>query len=818
MTSEMLVCAMQAVEPAKADLVGSKAVALAELCAAGFPVPEGYVVTANALDRALRDNGLDDSSSQQQIRDMRVPDEVSEAISRIDAALKGALTAVRSSAVDEDLAGHSYAGQYESVLNVSGAVEMQAAVRTCWASAFADRVSRYEAGRGVIGSRRIAVLIQRMVRADVAGVAFSANPVTGDRAQAWVSAGQGLGDRLVGGRSTPDEWLVGDVDAVRKSGRGGAITAAQALSVAALARRVADHFDTPQDIEWAIAGNQIWLLQARPITSLPDPPEEPVDVPPPGFWQRSANSHQSLSWMQRSQILPALNASVHHFLAYSLAGGVEFRVIGGWLYSRSRPLEPAEMQQRISRIVADVYADEPGKTLQRWPGEWLPDLAARIRRLRDGDRTELTDRQLVEQLQAAESIRDDAFDSRFRVIGAQALVLGELGVFCQDRLGWPTYEVFGLLTGLPSKATEPTYQLAQLARMARGRPALRAELQRIDDGTVTRLAHIDAEFADRFATYQADYGQRRMGFDIAEPTLAERPTFVLHRIAGQLLAGYDSDVEATAATAARDEAVLRARSALASASDEDRRHFERALGRAQQAYPLREDTDFVCHQAEAMVRYAMLEMGRRLARNGAILAEHDVFALERDEALEALHDGSTRQVVVATRAAELARTRPGPASYGISPPRPPQQTGDWMANLPPPVRSALSAAMWTWQVLRTDERGAGADTEIVGVAASAGRYTGPARIITSEAEFDKLTPGDVLVCSETNPQWSVLFPEIGALVTDTGGLLSHPAIIAREYRVPAVLATGNATQVLRDGQTITVDGSTGRVEMPEWAR
>lgn len=104
-------------------------------------------------------------------------------------------------------------------------------------------------------------------------------------------------------------------------------------------------------------------------------------------------------------------------------------------------------------------------------------------------------------------------------------------------------------------------------------------------------------------------------------------------------------------------------------------------------------------------------------------------------------------------------------------------------------------------------------TSLGGVPAAPGRYTGPARVIMNESEFDKIEPGDVLVCPITSPVWSVLFPSVGALVTDTGGILSHPAIIAREYRIPAVVATGNATRLLRDGQVVTVDGGTGIVEV-----
>ncbi len=129
----------------------------------------------------------------------------------------------------------------------------------------------------------------------------------------------------------------------------------------------------------------------------------------------------------------------------------------------------------------------------------------------------------------------------------------------------------------------------------------------------------------------------------------------------------------------------------------------------------------------------------------------------------------------------------------------------------------MEAMFWLMErILAPDQSGraqGASSTAIRGIAVSPGQYTGPARVIASESEFGKLQAGDVLVCPTTTPVWSVLFPSIGALVTDTGGILSHPAIIAREYRVPGVVATGNATKLLRDGQMVTVDGATGLVDM-----
>ena len=229
---------------------------------------------------------------------------------------------------------------------------------------------------------------------------------------------------------------------------------------------------------------------------------------------------------------------------------------------------------------------------------------------------------------------------------------------------------------------------------------------------------------------------------------------------------------------------------------------------------MREDNEFYTVSAPlALLRYAVLELGRRLAERGQIARRDDVFFLELAEARQALREGEDRHALVARRKAERAwvEAHPGPASYGKDP-GPPRS----FAALPAEARLAMEALLWTVDRINAPAQSQHPQTAeggLRGIAASPGQYTGPVRVIRSEAEFGKIQPGDVLVCPITSPVWSVLFPSVGALVTDTGGILSHPAIIAREYRVPAIVATGNATSLLRDGQIVTVDGTTGQVEV-----
>ena len=280
---------------------GSKAATLAGLKRAGFPVPEGVVVTTEALAQALASAELGDAARSEDVEAMPLPADLVAMLFAATERLGNGPFAVRSSGVDEDLPEASYAGQYETVLNVA-AEDVPAAVRHCWASAFSDRVGAYRQSKGSAGQGAMAVLILPMVRADAAGVAFSADPISGDRGTAVVDAVRGLGERLVSGLASPDEWVVRGGEARPRAAPEGAIDAAMATRVAELARRVERYRGTPQDIEWALAGSDLVLLQARPITTLPDQPVEPVPVPvevPPGFWEREA-SHAPKPWTPMS--------------------------------------------------------------------------------------------------------------------------------------------------------------------------------------------------------------------------------------------------------------------------------------------------------------------------------------------------------------------------------------------------------------------------------------------------------------------------------------------------------------------------------------
>ncbi|MEU7834255.1 PEP/pyruvate-binding domain-containing protein [Nonomuraea sp. NPDC049129] len=818
MSSGTLTLALADLGGATSAQVGTKAATLGGLMAAGFLVPGGFVLTTRALALALEEGVVakgavaEGAAGEGALPEGGVPREVADALCAAYDALGGGPVAVRSSSADEDLPGRSYAGMYDTVLDVTGHDALLDAVRTCWASAFHDRVAAYRGDR----EPSMAVLVQRMVPAEAAGVAFSANPVTGDRDETLVSVVAGLGERLVSGQATPDEWSVREGRPTRTAESENALGEKEVAAVADLVARVEAWAGVPVDVEWAWYGGAVALLQARPITTLGDTGAPNGSAPPPGFWTRGEYSLKPLSPMNVCTLIQAVNDFSTELFRFAVADRVQVRSIEGWSYVRIALIhEPEAILKRLTRIAAALRADEPWQLVSSWHDTWEPEIAAGIDRAKRTDLAALTDTELLDRLAALHELAAEAQRLHFLVGGASSLVWGELGAFCEELLGWDVAQVLVLVSGTPGKTSEPARELSGLAALARGKPAVRDLL--LQEAEADRVLAADPEFAARVRAFMDVYGLRCLGADLAEPTMAERPASLLRLVAAQLEA--PGPAAGTEAARARKKAVAEAHARLATSGDDSGSdtvaRFERLLERALIAYPLRDDTAFHAHTAWGLFRLGLLETGRRLALRGQISEEADVFMLNLDEVRSAVADGRPRGELVAAETARVAwaAMHMGPQSYGDPPTLPP--VAETMAGLDADDHAALAPMRWVDAAYRVGSERPEQSPGVLlrGVAASAGRYTGPVRILVSEADFAKLEPGDVLVCPETTPQWSMLFGSVGALVTDSGGLLSHPAIIAREHGVPAVVATGNATRLLRDGQLVTVDGRAGLVEV-----
>jgi rifampicin phosphotransferase len=743
-TLEEAACLDPAAAPA---LLGSKAANLARLIGAGFPVPAGVVVTAAAV--------ADWDQTSAQLRSAAT--ELGDPDQRF---------AVRSSAAAEDLAGASFAGQYETILNVR-LDKLPDAVRRVFDSAASARVSAYRqahpqaATAGSSGSDvGMAVLVQIMVPAEAAGVAFTANPLTGARDEVVISAVPGLGERLVSGQATGDQWIVRHGQARRTRATEEAITADQARQVATLARRVQAHLGSPQDLEWAIATDLggpeggLWLLQARPMTALPDP----VDwtPPTPGYWMRNLRLGEWLpepmtplfaDWLLdriEDGEQQATRADVGAALAFPHAA------INGWYYLGTPALSPRTIlttllqgRGRLLRFFRygvlgpgrdPVAADR--RLLAVLANQWHTELLPRYQRL----------------VQEGEQQAETASPEQLAAI--------------VDRVGAAAGEQLWSLAVVGGSAWKMEGALARFWRQ--------------------HLA----------ATIDASVQELLVGLPGSQPDLAAHAVQSLdwaHPTAGELGWSPPRPSEDQRRELATRREALTAQ-CLAALGDQPRlqARFQALLAVAQRYAVLREQQARQLTLGWPLLRRCVLRLGEILRTDGVIDRAEDVFFLTRAE----LDTRAPLQALVDRRRGIWERQRRLLAPLTIG--RPP--------------RLIAKELLATVEAARTP--GAVAEGAIVGQPASPGRASGPVRVVHGPQDFDRFQPGEVLVARATAPAWTPLFARAVAVVTDGGTLAAHASLVAREYGIPAVVATGDATARLTDGQLVTVDGSAGTVIHP----
>lgn len=745
---------LRAPEAAQAATAGSKAARLAQHRAGGLPVPDGFIITVAASSAYALGNGFDPHTPAARVLDGAIPDALAAAIRRALETLASDHVAVRSSALAEDLAGASFAGMYESVLDVpAGDLDaVLAAVRRVWASAHAARVASYGAGH-VGGCAKMAILVQAMVRAEAAGVAFTADPVTGERGVTIVSAVRGVGERLVSGEASAEEWRVQGrrVERVRNDG---VLDHGTVERVARLAESVASHAGAPQDIEWACLGGAVMLLQARPLTALPEAVRWEV---PWGGWVRNFRLGEWIgdpvtpafeSWLLTG-IEDAMHAHLDRVTGWRSANPKHL-VVNGWYFYGLNLTEPRRYARLRSVLRIPLMLLKVVMNLRAWlalsPPTAFLGFDWSVREWRE--RLWPAHRRLVEDAEMA----------------VTTVPVGELPAWI-DRLAASVGRNFASVVGTGGYAAKAELPLALFwKRHLTAVPGSWLELVRSGDA--------------------AEPGPHDVqGLDWIKPTL------------GELRVEARRPDEATRArvVSQRDAVTERARAALAD-RPKLRRKLDRLVIEARRAHAVREEQARGMTLAWPALRVAIKRLGEHLVQAGVIAELVQVFFLEHREILEALAGRSPPLTAVA----EERRAR-------------------WrrQARLAPPLMLGRLPRLYE-QVFRQVETivhgdsGPGAG-ELRGFPGSPGRVTGPVKVLRNADEASRLAAGDILVAPVTTPAWTVAFVRAAAVVTDTGSIASHASIVAREYGIPAVVATGDATARLRDGQVVTVDGSRGVV-------
>ncbi|WP_447009088.1 PEP/pyruvate-binding domain-containing protein [Saccharothrix sp. DSM 118769] len=706
-----------------------------------------------------------------------MPAEVADAVR---AALPPGPVAVRSSATAEDLPELSFAGQHDTFLDVSGADAVLDAVRRCWASLWTARAIDYRARNGITDVAQ-AVVVQRMAPADVSGVLFTADPVTGARGDTVLNAAPGLGAALVGGTVTPDSYVVSG-GVVRRSGN--LLDDALVLELAALGERVEELFGVPVDVEWAVHDRRPALLQARPITALPE------------VWNDTLRGDHLWTCANLREAVPSVMTPATWSFALALApppigGHPTSGNIGGRFYLNLSALLAVAgalgLGNAARRASEQVFGRiPPGVEVPPLPVSRAAVLRAALGVARSALREGREYRTRLDGLVAAAP----AHAARLREAVPSAATPGELCALWDADLDELLRVHARIYNTGARRATAPPGLRRRLvalvgeddaAALLTGAHGASGELASL--GPLLGLARLRRGAITR-EEYVAEHGHRFADeFEVSAPRPAEDPTWP-----ERLLDGPDVEPEALLArrAAARDGAWARLRAAHPRRAARLRRRVDRLVRRARERERAR--SEFA--RAFAVLRAFLVRAGELTGRGD------DVFFLPVEKVLRVLEgDPAPWAAVPGRRAAydryralppypTLIRGRFDPVSWAADPDRR-QDVHDPAAGPPPDA--------------------------VVGFPGAAGVAEGVARVLGDPAEGAALLPGEVLVTTVTNIGWTPLFPRAAAVVTDVGAPLSHAAVVARELGVPAVVGCGDATRRIRTGDRVRVDGSAGTV-------
>jgi phosphoenolpyruvate synthase/pyruvate phosphate dikinase len=859
------VLGFQEIDQTQVAVVGGKGAHLGELSRIeGLRVPAGFCVTTDAFQRIMAeapsiDDRLDRLSRlkpddreairalsaeiRRTLEGIAIPDDLAAAITRPLARLgEQAAYAVRSSATAEDLPTASFAGQQDTYLNVVGPAAILQHVSRCWASLFTERAVTYRLRNGLDHRKvHMAVVVQRMVFPQAAGILFTADPITGNRKVASVEASFGLGEALVSGLVNADVYKVRDGEVVAKavatkqlaihaSPAGGtqeqaieperqeqpALTDAQVVRLAQLGRRIEAHFGCPQDIEWCLVDDGFQFVQSRPITTL-------FPIPEAGDGENHVYVSVGHQQMMTDAMKP-LGLSLWQLTTprpMAEAGGrlfVDVTQILASPASRGNLLAALGKSDPLIRDALQTILDR-GDFVRPLPDEgpaWAPpggggaapietdpaivaeliersqaSIAAAKRDIRTTSGPALLDFILAD-IQELKRVQFDPRSLQVIMAGMEATwwLNDQLQAWLGEKNAADT-----LTQSVPHNVTsEMGLALLDVADVIRRHPGVVAFLQRVEDeGFLDEMAELAGgrEARDAIRTYLDKYGMRCVGeIDITRPRWSERPTTLVPLILGNIKnfepgAGKRRFEQGRQEAWKKEQELLERLRAL---PDGERKAEEakRMIDRVRTFIGYREYPKYGMVSRYFVYKQALLEEAERLVQAHVVRDKEDIFYLTFQE----LHD------VVRTNQVDdqLIRQRKDAfRSYqALTPPRVLTSDGEVIAG-----------------AYRRDDLPAGA---LVGLPVSAGTIEGRARVILDMAEAD-LEAGDILVTAYTDPSWTPLFVAIKGLVTEVGGLMTHGAVIAREYGLPAVVGVEHATRLIRDGQRIRVHGTDGYVEI-----
>lgn len=817
------------------ELSGGKGSNLAILTQCGFPVPPGFIITAATYrdfiaggrdmlrgvnQLPFHDAGLLRAESEK-LRDalgsLALPagavEEIRRQLGHFD---KRQAFSVRSSSTMEDLASAAFAGQHETYLNCCGPEQILEKIKACFLSLWFDRAIAYRHQQGFDHAlAAMAVVVQQMVQCDVAGVGFSINPVTGNLNEMVVDANFGLGESVVSGEGEVDHFTIdratravvsaniaqksrkiigveGGTRAIhlgKDEGAGSCLSDKQLAELTELLLRIETSYRFPQDIEWGFAGGLLFLLQSRPITTIPprwtrdESAERFPNVITPLTWDFvESGFHRSLNFSFRLMGFPPFNGKWFgmegHYI-YGNQNAVE-------LYGRRAPFLARDLEEL--RAVIPKLRDE-FRWVQELPVTWARDLDFYLISIGKFMAEPLANKSLAEVWQFVLAVNEHGADyflpniaisithsTLYRLLhrllqmgfGGEAAnsLFDRLMAFCETKTGTINKELF------------------ELATMIRARPELEKMLNErlsreiIDQKMLGRFP----EFQSRLEKFLRDHGHREVDFDAYSATWVELPWVVLDNV--RLILQTPMDQAPAAKERELKVRIQQAELEMFQKLPPDLHFFFAEILRLARAYTSLDDLEhYQTTRLTLPLRRGLRELGERLVKLGALSEPMDVFFAHRaqlDESIRVNTEAGWNKFKE-----EVQREK---ESYLLDRARKPE---------------------WSFGQGKAEEPGTG--DCLSGLAGSSGQAEGEVFMVLGSEDFAHFPKGAVLVARTTNPTWTPLFYSAVAVVTESGGPLSHGAVTAREMRIPAVMSVKECLSRLKNGQRVRVDGASGKV-------
>jgi rifampicin phosphotransferase len=839
-----LVKTLDSITAADAPLVGGKAYNCARLRQAGFPVPDGFVLLAEDASAVSHASAV----------------ELEEALRRWP---EDTLFAVRSSAADEDGAGHSFAGIHETKLNVRREAVMYA-VEACKASVMSPQALAYRRTQGLsTDALKTGVLVQAMIRPVTSGVAFTINPVTGAKDELVVSASWGLGEALVAGHVEPDEFRLRKSDASRLSSyiggklyrvmsEGGvsrlaetseteraqpSLSEGQLRELAALLVRIEAHYGAPQDIEWCHDGAQFWIVQSRPVTAAAVPAEAQAHDSVDLEWTR-ANAREVLPDLPSPQVLSALDDILNRaMLAYYGRLAAPVSELGPMMKSfYGRPYFNLSQFRRVCLMTGSAPASvmrgmgHEGEIKPEDEEAKRPPLGALLRVLPDllriawsqlnvgrlvrralaeieedmahiaaHDPRAMSDAEIVAFLERWNSVTTERMTVIFVMAGV-VIYETELQKICRQ-VGFPPERLIHtyLATGEKSVSAQQGLDLLGLANQARSEERARDYFKHTESFDNFREALRGTEFLRRFELFLQKYGHRGN----------YESDWALPRYSEEpapLLFAVGAHVRAPECPTPQEIIARQEREAT-----EARREFENKLSRAQRLF-IQPRVRWLLRRAKQMYVWRELCRSEMMRPPSALrpwlllmaerFVERDLID-ERDDYFFLTREEIASGVADTERAAQfrsIVAARKADLESWRNLEMPLLMRE---SELPSLLRRAAATAALPRNHLR----------ELRGLCVSAGCVEGEVLVMRDASEFARMKRGAILVAPATDPSWTPLFTLASGVIVEVGGTLSHASTVAREYGLPALANLKDATKLLRDGDRVRLDAANGLVEI-----